>query len=97
MAILFVTLRNLNRVRRRALESRPELSRLAAGFMLAVLAYMTTGIFLHLAYQRYFFFLVALAAAASSIAMRELSADAKLEPVRERELRLPFWRPAGER
>lgn len=97
MAILFVTLRELNRVRRRALESRPELSQLAAGFMLAVLAYMTTGIFLHLAYQRYLFFLLALAAAASSIAVRELAADAKLEPVREREPRLPFWRPAGGR
>ena len=40
--------------------------------MLAVSAYLATGLFLQLSYQRYFWLLMALAASASSIALAEL-------------------------
>ncbi len=42
----------------------PELAMLARALLLALLAYMATGVFLQLAYQRYFWFLLALANAA---------------------------------
>jgi hypothetical protein len=41
---------------------RPDLARLATGFTLVLLAYLGTGIFLHLAYERYYWIMVALTA-----------------------------------
>ena len=61
MLILFVTLRNLARTRR----ENPRLANLATAFMLAVIAFMTTGIFLHLSYVRYFALMLALASVTS--------------------------------
>ncbi|MDQ3146143.1 MAG: O-antigen ligase family protein [Actinomycetota bacterium] len=61
--VFIVTLRDLGRTRRRCRDVAPELSHLAAGFMLAIVAYMATAVFLHFAYIRYFWVLMALAAA----------------------------------
>jgi putative inorganic carbon (hco3(-)) transporter len=57
LSIVAVTMAGLWRVRRRD----PELAALANGLLAALIAYMATGVFLQLAYQRYFWFLVALA------------------------------------
>jgi O-antigen ligase len=50
-----------------------ELASLAEAFLLALVAYLATGIFLQLAYQRYFWFLIALANAAAWMLGREAS------------------------
>ncbi len=71
LAILFVTLRDLVRARQYWLKSRPELADMATGFMLAIISYLTTGLFLHFAYIRFFWAIMALACATSCIARTE--------------------------
>jgi O-antigen ligase len=71
LLILYVTLRNLDRTRRRWAQSRPELANMATAFMLAIITYMASGLFLHFAYIRYFWLMMALAGAASYIASAE--------------------------
>jgi putative inorganic carbon (hco3(-)) transporter len=71
LAILYVILRDLNRARRRWAQEQPLLANLATAFFLALVAYMTTGIFLHLSYVRYFWLILGLAAAAAHIAQRQ--------------------------
>jgi O-antigen ligase len=70
MGILIVTLRDLDRARRRWAIADPVRANLATGFLLTVVSYMTTGLFLHLAYERYFWLLLALAGATGSILLR---------------------------
>lgn len=65
-----VTIRDLSRTRSRLLRVRPQLAHLAAGFMLAIVAYLTTGIFLHLAFERYLWLMLALGAAISAIGVQ---------------------------
>lgn len=72
LAIPGLLLRDLWRIRQRARGSRPEVERLAMGFVLALLSYLGTGVFLHLAFQRYYWLLVGLSAAAAWILRREL-------------------------
>lgn len=64
LSIAFALLYLLGRERRRWKNLNPELSNLATAFLLCILTYLGTGIFLHLSYQRYFWFLLALSAAA---------------------------------
>jgi hypothetical protein len=54
---------------------RPDLAALAGGFIVAVLAYMGSAVFLHFAFIRYFWLLMALAAATSRIALRAVPPD----------------------
>jgi O-antigen ligase len=61
LAIVGVTMARLWRLRGRD----PELAALANGLLAALVAYLATGVFLQLAYQRYFWFLVALANSAA--------------------------------
>jgi O-antigen ligase len=72
LGIVVVTLRGLRRARRLALGRDRELANTTTAFMLAIAAYLATGIFLQLSYQRYFWLLMALAGAATSIALGEL-------------------------
>ena len=67
LLIVFVTLRNLARNRKRCLQSSPEFANIATGFTLAIVSYLTAGMFLSLAYERYFWLMLALAAATSQI------------------------------
>jgi putative inorganic carbon (hco3(-)) transporter len=69
MAILLITLRDLRRARRRWLSKRPDIAHLASGFFLAIVAYMVSGIFLHLSYERYFWLLMVLGAVAVHLAL----------------------------
>lgn len=71
VAIVLETLWALARARRRWQPTRPDLATLATGLLLAVVAYVTAGLFLTLAYERYFWLLIALAGAAGSLARAE--------------------------
>ena len=67
LAVIGATLLPLWRLRRRLRATRPELANLAASFFLSVVAYLYTGVFLHLSYERYFWLLLALAAVAAAV------------------------------
>jgi putative inorganic carbon (hco3(-)) transporter len=67
--LLFVTARLLLRARRRLLASHPDLAELPTAFLLALVAYVSCGLFLTLAFERYFWLLMALAAASAVIAL----------------------------
>jgi len=75
LAILFVSLRNLAQTRRRWLHTRPDLANLATGLMLAIVTYLTTGLFLTLAYERFFWLMLALAGVTSYLAGTSAQAD----------------------
>ena len=70
VSVIGSTLWTLARARRRWLAARPDLSALATGCMLALIAYLITGLFLTLAYERYFWLLIALSGAAGTLATR---------------------------
>jgi putative inorganic carbon (HCO3(-)) transporter len=72
MAILLGTLRNLAHTRKRYARSHPELANLATSFLLAIVTYMTTGLFLSLAYERYLWVMLALAGAVGYIAKNSM-------------------------
>lgn len=55
----------LERVRRAARGKNPRRAALVAGYISAIAAYMVTGVFLHLAFERYYWMLLALADAAA--------------------------------
>lgn len=61
LAIVGVTMAQLWRLAALWRRRRPELAALAHAFLLALVAYLATGMFLQLSYQRYFWFLLALA------------------------------------
>jgi putative inorganic carbon (hco3(-)) transporter len=61
----------LERVRRRWRDEQPQLAGYAAGFVLAILAYLASGLFLHMAYPRYFWLLAGLAVAVIVISERQ--------------------------
>ncbi len=81
-----VTLLGLDRVRRGFAREDSELARTATAWFLVLVVYLATGLFLHLAYERYFYVALALGgatlqAAADSRRGRALPAPARvLEP-----------------
>jgi len=71
LAIVGTAMVALWRARLRYATQRPELSDLATALWLSVFIYMVTGAFLHLAFERYFWFLLALAGASVSVMSNE--------------------------
>jgi putative inorganic carbon (hco3(-)) transporter len=79
VAIVAMTLRELHEAARQSRRPRRRSSAdtmhatqaggVAAGFLFALVAYLTTGFFLSLSYQRYFWLLLALGATASAVAL----------------------------
>jgi hypothetical protein len=67
MSILGLTLLELMRVRRAWQHSRPDIAYLMVGLIVAIIAYMSTAVFLHLSYVRYYWVILALAGAATQI------------------------------
>lgn len=67
LALMVLVLKDLLRARRAWRYLDPERSVLAAGFILAVVAYLASGTFLHLSYQRYLWLTLALAVSASAL------------------------------
>ncbi len=68
--VLFIQVQ-LWRGRQRWLQHRPGLAHLATAFFLSILAYLGTAVFLHLSYQRYYWFLLALAGVVLQILKKE--------------------------
>jgi O-antigen ligase len=66
LAVLLMTLRRLAKVR--TSNANAEMANLAVSFMLAIVALMTTGVFLSFAYVRYYWLFLALAASVDIIA-----------------------------
>ena len=64
MAIVWVLMHQLWQLRVRWSQRYPDLANLATAFLLALIAYLATGVFLHLSYSRYFWLLMALSGAA---------------------------------
>jgi putative inorganic carbon (HCO3(-)) transporter len=63
--------RDLLRARRFWTDRDPDLSRLATAFLLSIVVYIGCGLFLHLAYERYFWFLLGIAGAGLEIMRQE--------------------------
>jgi O-antigen ligase len=70
-----VTMWQLTRVRRTAMKVRPDLAAMATGFLLALVGYLASGLFLHLSYARYYWLILALAGAAAVIVGRATAAS----------------------
>jgi O-antigen ligase len=64
MAVPLFVAHRLWQMRRRLREIRPDLAHLATAILLGIFGYFGTATFLHLSYQRYYWFLMGLAAAA---------------------------------
>ena len=73
--VVGVILRRLWRARRVCLPEHPELSDLATAYFLSLVAYLTTAVFLHLTYQRYYWFLLATAGAALAVLRPQLGVE----------------------
>ncbi|HSL32690.1 MAG TPA: hypothetical protein VK871_03515, partial [Candidatus Limnocylindrales bacterium] len=58
---------------------RPDLAAMAAGFMLALVGYLASGLFLHLSYARYYWLVLALAGAAATVIL-EVTRERPAEP-----------------
>ncbi len=74
MAIVVILLSRLWRLRKRFLKTNTEYANLATGFWLSIVAYLSTAVFLHFSYQRYFWILLALGGATIHV-LEALSSD----------------------
>jgi hypothetical protein len=77
LLILYIPLRDLVRARNRWLVSHPNLSYLATAFFQVLISYIVTGLFLHMAYMRFFFLMLALAVVASNFKDEDIVAEAQ--------------------
>ena len=69
LIIVGLTLRDLARARRAVRAHDPLMADLTTGYMLAIVTYLATGIFLHMSFIRYFWLMLALAAATGLVSM----------------------------
>ncbi len=69
LIILGLTFRDMARARRAVRPYDPLMADITTGFMLAIVAYLATGIFLHMSFIRYFWLMLALAAASGLVSM----------------------------
>jgi putative inorganic carbon (HCO3(-)) transporter len=71
LLIVGLTLYRLNTTRREVLDERPDLANTVTGWLLAIVAYLATGMFLHFAYVRYFWLILALGEVSNLITRKE--------------------------
>jgi putative inorganic carbon (hco3(-)) transporter len=87
LIIVGLTLRDLARARRAVRPHDSLMADITTGFMLSIVAYLATGIFLHMSFIRYFWLMLALAAASGLVSMAIARAHAddagKAKPVAE--------------
>lgn len=72
LTVMALSLAQLGRIYLRLRDKRPTLVHLSAGLLVSILGYMFTGVLLTLAYERYFWSLLALAGVAIMIGQRAL-------------------------
>jgi len=77
LVVIYMTLRGLARARKRWLQEEPEIANMATAYMLSIVTYLTTGIFLHFAFIRYFWLIMALGAAVIYIADQRAQSEQK--------------------
>lgn len=75
LAILAAVLLPLHRERQRWLATRPAFAALLGGYFMMVVTYIASGVFLHMAYERYFYSMLGLACAAVAISVAEARRD----------------------
>jgi putative inorganic carbon (HCO3(-)) transporter len=75
MSIILITLYQLERMRRQLSRNHPDIAYTVSGFLLAIIAYLATALFLHLSYVRYFWLVLALAGVVLEIYKFEAHAD----------------------
>jgi len=80
LIIVGVTMRDLARARRAAATRDPMLAALSTGFLLSIMTYLTTGLFLHMSFIRYFWLMLALAGATAIVTMAESRRSAPTSP-----------------
>jgi len=61
LIIILITMYRLDKLRRTLSVQDPQGANMATAFLLGMIAFITTSVFLHLSYQRYFWLLMALA------------------------------------
>lgn len=71
MLFLYLILRNLVQIRHDWFKTDPQFANLAISLFLAIIGYMGTSIFLHLAFVRFFFLIFGLAGAAYQVSKKE--------------------------
>jgi O-antigen ligase len=82
--ILWLTMRDLVRARKAAMRVDPMLAALCTGFLLSIVAYLSTGIFLHMSFIRYFWMILAMAGSVAIITVEVVArqaAEASAPPV----------------
>jgi O-antigen ligase len=79
MAVPMVMARRLWQMRRRLRDIRPDLAHLATAILLGIFGYFGTATFLHLSYQRYYWFLLGLAGAALQVFSAETAREASVK------------------
>jgi O-antigen ligase len=77
LLIILIPLRDLVRARNRWQVSHPDRSYLATAFFQVLISYTVTGLFLHMAYMRFFYLMIALAVVASNFKEDDTLAEAK--------------------
>jgi hypothetical protein len=82
LLMLYIPLRDLARARRQWLKSHPDWSFMATAFFQVLISYITTGLFLHMSYMRFFYLMLALAVVASSF--REANTQVAREATEDR-------------
>jgi O-antigen ligase len=85
LLILFIPLRDLVRARNRWKVSHPDWSYLATAFFQVLISYIVTGLFLHMAFMRFFYLMIALAVVASNFKDEGTLAEAKTPALVSRE------------
>ena len=80
LMVALLTVRSLLAARRASLVRRPDLERLTTPFLLALMTYYVTGMFLHLSFGRFYWIMLAVAGAAAIITLRETATSTAAEP-----------------
>ncbi len=96
LAIVLHLVHSLWRARRLWLERRPDYADLATGCLLSLMAYLGTGMTEHLSYQRYYWFLLAVAGAALQV-LRGQSPESQTAEPPSTAGRAPAWASADPR
>ncbi len=75
LVIAYQTVRMILAARRASIVRRPDLERLTTPFLLSLMTYYVTGMFLHLSFGRFYWLMLAVAGAAAIITLRETATD----------------------